>query len=470
MDIKDKEKLLIKNTGILALGALSSKFVSFFLLPLYTSVLTTADYGNIDVLQTFTSFAMPFVTFQLSSAIFRFIIEKNSEIDQKVIISTGFFIEAINIILFSICICIANYFFHIEYCLLFIIYFSTLAFLEIIQNITRGFGNNGLYSLMSFLLTIISLVFNLIMILGFGMKGDSILISSSLAYLAVSILAISKQNLWKFINIKNFSLLELKEMLKYCLPLIPNAISWWIVNTSDRLIIKIFLGAGANGIYAAANKIPTIYTSIFNVYNIVWIESLSRSIGDKKHNDFINSMFKKSIQLFGCICLGIICCMSIFFQFLIGKQYNESYFHIYILIIAIFINSICSLLGGIFTSYKSSKIIGKTTVIGSIVNILINILCIKYIGLYAASFSTLISYVVIMLIRANKVKNFLIIKWPISYIMQFSIMLIITTIGYILKIDLVNWCILIILVIWSIIVNKDLIKEILSPIVNRLSK
>ena len=39
---------LIKNTGIIAVGGMATKLVSFLLLPLYTSVLSTADYGTVD--------------------------------------------------------------------------------------------------------------------------------------------------------------------------------------------------------------------------------------------------------------------------------------------------------------------------------------------------------------------------------------------------------------------------------------
>ena len=72
MDIKRSRKDLVKNTGIIAIGTLCSKIVSFFLLPLYTSVLTTDDFGTVDVLQTVASLALPFITLELSSAVFRF--------------------------------------------------------------------------------------------------------------------------------------------------------------------------------------------------------------------------------------------------------------------------------------------------------------------------------------------------------------------------------------------------------------
>ena len=47
----DEQRRLIKNTGIIALGNMSTKLVSFFLLPLYTSILSTAEYGTIDILR-----------------------------------------------------------------------------------------------------------------------------------------------------------------------------------------------------------------------------------------------------------------------------------------------------------------------------------------------------------------------------------------------------------------------------------
>ncbi len=470
MEIKEREKALIKNTGILALGTLCSKVFSFFLLPLYTALLTTEDYGTVDVLQTVSSFAMPFITLQLCSGIFRFIIEKKKNEDWIKIITTGTLIEVINVFIFSVIVVIVDSQLHIQYCGLFILYFASMALLEIVQNIIRGFGDNTLYSIMSFVMTLVSLVSNLVMILGMGMKGNSILIASSLAYLAASLLGIYKRSLWKYFHIQSFSTEALKEMIKYCLPLIPNAISWWIANTSDRLLIRYFLGAGENGIYAAANKIPTIYTTIFNVYNIAWIEALSRSVGDKKQEDFINSMFEKSLRLFGCICLGIISCMGIFFNILIGESYRDAYPHVYILMIAIFFNSVCSFLGGIFTAFKRSDVIGKTTIWGAVINFFVNLVLINFVGLYAASLSTLVSYVVIVWSRTKNARKLMNLIYPKKYLMELSIMLFITTLGYFSKNYLANILILCLLFVWSHYSNRELINTIVKSAWDRIKR
>lgn len=190
----------------------------------------------------------------------------------------------------------------------------------------------------------------------------------------------------------------------------------------------------------------------------------------KERYEFINSMFEKSIRLFACICIGIICCMSLFFNMLIGEAYHSAYAHVYILLIAIFFNSICSLLGGIFTAYKESGIIGKTTVIGAIVNFVVNLAFIKFIGLYAASMSTLISYVVIVCVRTKHVKKFMKLVYPKEFLVQASIALIVVSIGYFMRVMWVNALILFFLFMWCAYSNKELAKTIIEPILNRLGR
>lgn len=55
-------------------------------------------------------------------------------------------------------------------------------------------------------------------------------------------------------------------MLRYCIPLIPAAIFWWIMGVSDRYMVNWFLGSDANGIYSVAYKIPTILTILAAVF------------------------------------------------------------------------------------------------------------------------------------------------------------------------------------------------------------
>ena len=48
-----KKRELVKNTAIITVGKLCTQFLSFFLLPVYTAVLSTSEYGTFDLLMVY---------------------------------------------------------------------------------------------------------------------------------------------------------------------------------------------------------------------------------------------------------------------------------------------------------------------------------------------------------------------------------------------------------------------------------
>lgn len=467
----NREKALLKNTGILAIGQLSSKVFTFLLLPLYTAVLIPEDYGIIDVLQTVISLTLYFLTLQIESAIFRFLIECREDKKQRgEYITTSFLLVFTNAVLFTGIIAIVNVFIHIPYVLLFILALWAQSFSLIMTNMARGLGHNYLYAIASFFITITSLLANIILILGFHIGAKSILIALIVSNFAGGTFICIKEKVWETVSLKYFDVRKLRKMLRYSLPLIPNAVSWWIANTSDRILILFFLGSAVNGIYAAANKIPTIYTTIFSVYNLAWAESVALCIKDNDRDSYIENMMNSSFKFFSLLDLGIICCVSLFFNFLIGKNYADAYYHIYILLIAIFVNSMCSLYGGIFAGFLDSKIIGITTVAGAAVNFAFNLITIKYIGLYAASISTLVSYIVIYVIRRHAARKYINIKISNKSIVQSVIAMVIVTWGYIQRNTLINVCIFSVLIIWGIFNNRVFVAQLINMIVKKKTK
>ena len=62
----------------------------------------------------------------------------------------------------------------------------------------------------------------------------------------------------------------MKEMLVYCIPMIPNSIMWWITDASDKYMIAFFVGVSSNGIYALAKKIPSVLSMLHSVFFQAW--------------------------------------------------------------------------------------------------------------------------------------------------------------------------------------------------------
>ena len=75
-----KLKYLAKNTLIFGISQFSSKVIVFLLLPLYTSYMTTSDYGSADLIVSTIGLLLPIFTMQMSSAVMRFAIDEKTAI------------------------------------------------------------------------------------------------------------------------------------------------------------------------------------------------------------------------------------------------------------------------------------------------------------------------------------------------------------------------------------------------------
>ena len=63
---------LIKNTFIIGVGTFCTKLISLFLVPFYTIWLAPVEYGEFDLLISYLTLLVPFVTLQLEQAILKF--------------------------------------------------------------------------------------------------------------------------------------------------------------------------------------------------------------------------------------------------------------------------------------------------------------------------------------------------------------------------------------------------------------
>ena len=85
-----REKVLAKNTAILAIGTFLPKVSTYFTLPILTGILTKEEYGTYDLVTVLVSLILPAATLQIQTALFRFLIEiREDEKEVKKIVSTG---------------------------------------------------------------------------------------------------------------------------------------------------------------------------------------------------------------------------------------------------------------------------------------------------------------------------------------------------------------------------------------------
>lgn len=466
-----KEHELAKNTLILTVGKICTQFVSFLLLPLYTALLSPGDYGVFDLLNTYTAILVPLFNWQFENGLFRFMVEcRNDKKRQNNIFSTIIISNTLQAIAYIIFFVLIYKYISSPYKMFLAVDVVVTIYLNTLLQFPRGLGHNASYAVASFISASTAVLFNVILIYIFKLGIIGMFIATiigkvmSILYLAIS------QRVWNYFSLSSFSRKDFKEICQYSIPLIPNQLSWWTISVSDRIIVSHFLSVAANGLYSIANKFSSIYITVYNIFNLSWTESVTLHVNDDDRDEFMTETINSMFLLFGCICIGIIACMPFVFPIMINSKYSLAYYQIPILMVAVLFQVVVGLYSVIYVAMKKSVDIAKTSMYSAIINISTNLILIRFIGLYAAAFSTLIAYATMAIYRYFHVKRYINIKLKAKSICILTSMILITILAYYKKILIANGIVLIIDAIISIYLNYDFLKSAVVTVLQKVKK
>ena len=208
-----------------------------------------------------------------------------------------------------------------------------------------------------------------------------------------------------YISFKCFDFKIVKKLWKYSIPLIPNAISWWTFQSSDRVIVSTLLNLSMNGILSAASKFSSAYSMLYNIFDRSWSESIALHINDTDIESYFNKTFNIILRFFASLVFILISIMPFVYPIMVNKNYLYGYGLVPILLISCFFNVIQGMIAVVYAAKKDTKSIAKTSVTAAILNIIIHFLLIKYVGLYAAVWSTLSAFIIISLYRLYDIRK-----------------------------------------------------------------
>ena len=465
----NRQKELAKNTIILTVGKICTQFVSFLLLPLYTALLIPAEFGIVDLYNTYIALLTPVCNWQFENGLFRFMIDyRNDPEKQKALFSTVFvtnILQAMGYLLFFV---LLQGFISSEYKIFLAADVVTNIFLNTLLQFPRGLGKNGIYSIASFLSAATTVIFNVVFIAGFRWGALGMFIATLLAKMITCTYLICAMKTWKYFSFKSFDKVVLKSVTKYSIPLVPNLLSWWVVGASDRTIVAHFISVTANGIYSVANKFSTVFVTFYNIFNLSWTESVSLHMNDDDRDIFLTDIINTMFNLFAAVDIGIIACMPFVFNLMVNNLYVDAYYQIPILMIAVLFQVIVGLYSVIYVALKKSTEIAKTSFLAAIINITVDLALIRFIGLYAASVSTLIAYLAMALYRYFDVKRYVSVCLRKKYIFLTFIVGMITIIAYYSRNTFSCAGALIIAVAYAISINWQFLMSILRQIIYKV--
>lgn len=406
MNTKIKE--LLSNTLLFTVANMGSKLMVFLMVPLYTAVLTTNEYGIADMVQTTATMLIPILTAMIAESVLRFCFLK--EYSSNEVVSIGIRITLFGAFLgmmLIVCFLRVPFFKELGLYVLFIpLLLTSNSFTNLLHKYCRGTNRVKLSAVAGLLSTFVLIILNLffLLVLKIGVLGYL------LAYLlgdlvAVIYMALRSDICKAYTSSKNSELMC--NMLKYSLPLVPNSLSWWAMSSVNRYVMLAWLGVSAVGIYSATLRIPSILTVLCDIFAQAWLLSALNGYGSNESKRFIRLMHNKYFALLVLLTACVILLAHPLAKILLTGEFCQYWWVVPYLFISVFYGALVGFLGSIFSSERKNTMQFISTIIGAIISIIITVLFLKRYGVVVVAVSTMVGYYVIWLIRRIAVNKYL---------------------------------------------------------------
>lgn len=408
----DTYKKLFNNIFIFSLGTLGSKLIAFLLVPFYTHYLTQGEYGTTDLVLITVQMLLPLVSMAMNEAIIRYTM--NKEYNNTEILTNSTFVSVAGYFIFLLFFPFLRYLNIFDSTLPYL--YLLLLFQIINQSLTqysRGIGQVRVFAINGVLTTFLAASLNILFIAILDLGVDGYFLSLILSYILSSVYLIFKVKPLEKINSKFINLDISKQLLKFSLPLIPNNLIWWIINGSSRYFINFFVGIEANGIFAVSSKIPSLINIVTTVFSQAWQLSVFEEYEDERKDNFYTNIFDMYMSILFLAVSGIILVLKPMFQLLFSISYFEAWKPVPFLLIGIVFSALSSFLGVSYTAAGQTKGVFTTSVYGGIASVASSVIFIPLLGTIGAGISSMISFVLMFLIRYFDTKKLLTInvKW-----------------------------------------------------------
>ena len=477
-----KYKRLGVNTLLIFIGNMGSKLIGLIMLPLYTRWLGPELYGVSDVLNTYATVLLSIVTCSIAEALFVFPKDK-SVIEKTSYFSSGILFTLVMSFLTALVFLIIDFYVDghnsfLDNIWLLYVLLITQILQTVLQQFIRSIDEIKVYSITGFIVTVATAILGCIMIPSNGLSGY--IWSISLANIVGSLYSLFFSGAYKYLGFTRIDIVRLKEMLTYSVPLVPSAVTWWVIGAINRPIMEKHLGLHDIGLFAVASKFPNLLNSLFVIFGLSWQISVLEEYGKSGYSNFFNNT---SRAVFAIIAIGAVIMTAFSKQFIYifaSKEFYDAWTLIPLLTIATLLGNLGSMFGTNFLATKKSKYMLYTSIWASGVALLLNFIFIPLLGLQGAAISTFGSMFVLAISRIYYSRNYVEISNISEYILILVILLLyieaykamdnIIVVLFLALIAIITICLLERKLIKALLMSNKMISNVINKVINKVRK
>ncbi|MBQ9780484.1 MAG: polysaccharide biosynthesis C-terminal domain-containing protein [Clostridia bacterium] len=389
---------LLSNTLVFTAGKLLSKLLVFFMIGLYTACLSPEEYSTAELIANMANLLIPLACLGISEGIFRSAAAKSG--DKEAFFTNGLAVYGVGSLIFLLLSPLMSFIpFFVDSAWLIACYVVVANLHSVVSQYLCAVGRTKLFAGQGILNTALVIGFNILFlpILDFGVTGY--VLSTVLADLTTTVFLILFTRLWRAVKPKSISKQTIREMLRFCLPLVPTTIFWWITGVSDRYMVAWMCSDRLNGLYTVAYKIPNLLIYAVSIFDSAWKLSVSAEEDPEACRDFYSRVWRiyTTIAFLGGGALML--CSRLFARILFANDYQDAWIYIPVLTLATVFTALCTFLGSVYFTSKKTMWSMITAFVGAGLNVTLNLLLIPGWDAMGASVATFASYFIVCVFR-----------------------------------------------------------------------
>lgn len=379
-----------------AMGVTS--LVPFIMLPLLTNELSVEDFGVLALIETSILFMVPIVSIKIEAGVgVQYF--KLTQHHFKIYVINALFLSLLAFFIVFSAIFIFNDVLsqYIGLTPAYVLVLPVFALLRVVGAVMltmfRSQSKPGYFFILSLIQSVIDIVLSIFLVVIFKNGIIGRLQGVYGALLIVTLLGLIY--LYKNGYFLYWRLKYTKQILSYSLPLIPHSIAGVVIVMSDRYFLANYYGPQEVGLYAASYQIAAVMLLMGTVINLFWSPLLYSCLRDKTYTEAIRG--GGGIAIFLLIAAAFMYGIhDLLYSLLVDEKFFVSKMFFVWLLLGFLFQSLYFLLANYLFYYSKTILLAVLTVVGAVVNLVLNYLLIERFASIGVAYSTAITWFVLL--------------------------------------------------------------------------
>ena len=465
-----REKSLLINSLLFFFGSLGKGVASIIIVFIGSFYILPDEMGIYDLVVSTISLVQPIIIFQINDGIYRWLLDKDNS--KEDVIKCGFRVAYRNMIITNVLMVIGFMMFDFDHKILIAILLNLNCLYPIFQQITRGLKNHKIFAVSGIITGVSVLSISFIGMEFFDMGVEAFYIAqivsnvAGMVYLGIT----QKISISPFNGNEKEIKKHSKPMQKYAIMLVPNSINQWMMKALDKFCILFYFTPYENGIYTVAHRFPDILIMLNNMFYSAWIEQSISEYDSDDRDEYFSKIYNIYTKIIISIVLLAIPVTKYIMRFTTGAKYADAYKYVPFLYIGVIFLGLSGFVGTGYLSTKKTEGILFTSLAGSFVNVATNMVFMPLFGLQIAGVAFVAGYLAMWIIRVISTRKFF--KIDIQWGMFISLLGLTVVSALLVQLNntLVDVIMMIVAIIITVIINRDILKVVCEKVANKVYK